>query len=891
MATGARPPLVRSGRAGIRGRTANSAEDDRRTTLTFLRRHSPTNAWLAGLGGGILVGSVVFVLERLDVSRFDLLVALVILIAVLAAVAGGIADRLRRSRTERQLVGDKLRAVRDAGSEAVVGIALDGTITSWSSGAAETYGFEEDEAVGHPFFTLVSDAAPETAGKLLDRLQEGEGIDGGERVQKRGDGTDVTVALTIAPVFGPDGEVVAGFALACDVGERARLKHDLRDAEWRYRALVDQLPLVTYLRQADEEGKLLYISRQIESTCGYSPDECLAEPELFARLLHPDDRERVLSEDADTPDSLAREYRIYARDGRVVWLREERTTVRDPSGRPLYRQGSLVDISARKALDAERDRLQAAEQAAFARANEASHRLELLAEASTMLGSSLRSEKALRKVAELVVRHLADWCLFHVFDNEGELEPLAVAHAEPTAASSVRADKPESAWKAVASRVISTRRSEHGHGVEPFSDNGRGEASTSVPTCESYVCVPLIARNRALGALTLVSTSSGRTFADDDVAIAEELARRAADALDTARLYREVEERADAARVLTYVADGVFLLDRTGVIKLWNPAAEAITGLSEGSVTGRAAADVIPAWDSVADRIPVSLSPEPGPAATVPLDTPRGERWISIAGVDFFGGTVYAFRDFTEERRLEELKAEFVATASHELRTPLAAVYGAAQTLRRHDFALDEAGRERFVSLIADESERLSRIVNEILLANQLEAGRLDVALDAFDPNDLVERVVESARVHVPPGMAIEIVPQDSVSPVLADRDKVRQVLINLIENAIKYSPDGGAVEVALEQKDDALRFSVKDEGLGIPEEEQARIFDKFYRLDPDLTRGVGGTGLGLYICNELVDRMGGRIWVDSAEGEGSTFSFELPVAEAALARPQRTVA
>src|SRR4029079_13112805 len=136
------------------------------------------------------------------------------------------------------------------------------------------------------------------------------------------------------------------------------------------------------------------------------------------------------------------------------------------------------------------------------------------------------------------------------------------------------------------------------------------------------------------------------------------------------------------------------------------------------------AAEAIPGWKTAVERVPVSASPDPGrDEVLIPIETSRGARWIAISGVRFFGGTVYAFRDLTDTRRLEEIKADFIATASHELRTALAAVYGAAQTLLRHDFALDETGRERFVSLIADESERLGRIVNEILLANQLDAG------------------------------------------------------------------------------------------------------------------------------------------------------------------------
>jgi len=333
--------------------------------------------------------------------------------------------------------------------------------------------------------------------------------------------------------------------------------------------------------------------------------------------------------------------------------------------------------------------------------------------------------------------------------------------------------------------------------------------------------------------------------------------------------------------VLEHVADGVMLLDRNGQVRLWNPAAEAITFIAAEDVVGRPAADAIPGWQGAVDSVPVSASPDPGhDEVVIPIETSRGERWISISGVRFFGGTVYAFRDLTDARQLEEIKADFIATASHELRTPLAAVYGAAQTLLRHDFALDEVGRERFVSLIADESERLGRIVNEILLANQLDAGRLDIEVEPFDPHDLVERVVEATRTYAPPSVKLAIVAPDGLPRVSADLDKVRQVLVNLVENAIKYSPEGGHVEVEVEEHDGNVRFVVRDEGLGIAPEDQDRIFEKFYRADPHMVRGVGGTGLGLYICKELVGRMGGKIWVEPNDGKGSAFFFELQTAD-----------
>jgi two-component system phosphate regulon sensor histidine kinase PhoR len=397
----------------------------------------------------------------------------------------------------------------------------------------------------------------------------------------------------------------------------------------------------------------------------------------------------------------------------------------------------------------------------------------------------------------------------------------------------------------------------------------------------SVISVPLQARKQQLGVLTLARTEQGPAYSADEVAFAEDLASRLALALDRARLYREVEERSDAAWVLEHVADGVLLLDRNGLVRLWNPAAEAITFIPAGDVVGKAAADTIPGWKASVETVPVSASPNPGhDEVLIPIETSRGERWIAISGVRFFGGTVYAFRDLTDTRRLEEIKADFIATASHELRTPLAAVYGAAQTLLRHDFALDETGRERFVSLIADESERLGRIVNEILLANQLDAGRLDLESEPFDAHDLVERVVEATRMHAPPSVTLDVEPSNNLSPVAADADKVRQVVVNLVENAIKYSPDGGRVEVGVEEQDSSIRFHVRDQGLGVAPEDQERIFEKFYRADPQMVRGVGGTGLGLYICKELIDRMGGRIWVEPNGDQGSNFVFDLPTAE-----------
>jgi signal transduction histidine kinase len=395
--------------------------------------------------------------------------------------------------------------------------------------------------------------------------------------------------------------------------------------------------------------------------------------------------------------------------------------------------------------------------------------------------------------------------------------------------------------------------------------------------------VPIRHEGNPVGTLTFYAVTAPRRFDSVAVAVAVLIANEAGDVLERARLQEEVrDERERAARVLAHIGDGVFFVDGTGVIRLWNPAIAAITGLADDDVLARRPQDVLPGWAAIEPLVPVSSAPAYAArnAEALPLDLGDRELWISISAVRFPDGTVYALRDLTEERGIERLKSEFVATVSHELRTPLAAVYGAAMTLRRQDVELDDDHRRRLLAVIAGESDRLARIVDQVLAASRLDSGSFAFAVEHCDPGALADQVIEAARVHTPADVRIDLVAGGDLPAVAADPDMLRQVLTNLVENAVKYSPAGGRVHVSLWPHEGRVLFGVRDEGLGIPPREQERIFEKFFRLDPNLTRGVGGTGLGLYICRELVRRMGGRIWVASREGEGSTFFFELPAAD-----------
>jgi two-component system, OmpR family, phosphate regulon sensor histidine kinase PhoR len=382
-------------------------------------------------------------------------------------------------------------------------------------------------------------------------------------------------------------------------------------------------------------------------------------------------------------------------------------------------------------------------------------------------------------------------------------------------------------------------------------------------------------------------------FDEAEAALLEAVAASIAHALERLRLaeerdrlYQQAREQAQAARVIGSIADGVVLVDDAGVVQLWNPAAEAITGLPHEAVVGCALGETIPGWSPVADSLRAVSDPASSSAraTTVPLDVAGRELWLSIRAVRFAEGTVYAFHDLTEERRLEQLKADFIATVSHELRTPLAAVHGAAKTLLRGDVDLGHDVSRQLLVLVSEQSDRLARMVEDILLASRLESPELELATESVDAGDLAADAIAAARVQAGEQLALELAVEPSVPPVAADRDKLRQVLVNLVGNAVKYSPAGGRIDVEVKADDGQVAVVVRDEGLGIAPSEQSLIFEKFYRADANMTRGVSGSGLGLYISRELVHRMGGTISVASEPGEGSTFVVTLPAAVGARA-------
>jgi len=313
---------------------------------------------------------------------------------------------------------------------------------------------------------------------------------------------------------------------------------------------------------------------------------------------------------------------------------------------------------------------------------------------------------------------------------------------------------------------------------------------------------------------------------------------------------------------------------------LWNAAAEEITGVPQGEAIGRTTAQVL-------QRQLESGGDEAGAGQRLVSILRGGEDvWLSLSEAvmrDPLGavaGRIFAFRDISADRMVEQVKSDFVAAVSHELRTPLTSIYGFAETLLREDIPFGEDERRTFLGYIASESERLTEIVDQLLNVARLDAGDLHVELDRIDVGSVVSEVLgtvdENGGVN---GHRFEIDLPDEPLAAQADPEKVRQVFNILVENALRYSPAGGTVTVGARRNADRVEVRVVDEGMGIPAAEREWIFRKFYRAESAARDGAAGTGLGLFIAKELVTAMGGRIWVDSTEGEGSSFAFELPAA------------
>ncbi len=423
----------------------------------------------------------------------------------------------------------------------------------------------------------------------------------------------------------------------------------------------------------------------------------------------------------------------------------------------------------------------------------------------------------------------------------------------------------------------------------------------------SALVAPLIVGEDLIGAIMVFHRRVAH-FTDDSLEMVRAIGSQVAISINNAQLYELIRDQAErlgsmlrqqqvqASRqtaILQAVADGVLVTDSGNQITFLNPSAERILGLEAEKLQNQPLENFSglfgnnTAWaQTVKEWSQESAEARAGETYAEQISLETGQVvLVHLAPVTWrneFLGTVSIFRDITHEVEVDRLKSEFVATVSHELRTPMTSIRGYVDILLMGAAGALNENQAHFLEIVKNNTERLNILVNDLLDVSRIEAGRVALSVQAVDVQELAAEVVQDTQrraeeenkdIHI----SLNITPP--LPRALADPERLRQIIDNLVDNAYNYTPAGGSIQISLHPVNGSVQVSVKDSGIGIAPEQQDRVFDRFFRGENPMVLATPGTGLGLPIVRQLVEMHHGKIWLNSAgiPGEGSTFSFTLP--------------
>lgn len=333
--------------------------------------------------------------------------------------------------------------------------------------------------------------------------------------------------------------------------------------------------------------------------------------------------------------------------------------------------------------------------------------------------------------------------------------------------------------------------------------------------------------------------------------------------------------------ILKSMVDGVIAVDKEGKVVLTNPAARKIFNIDKNKIKGK---ELISSLFSHRIDMYLQRAFDQKESISREIKYKNPEQKIIqatfiplLADDDSINGGVIVLTDITELRKLETVRNDFVANVSHELRTPLTSVVGYLDTLLESDIK-DPETRNKFLRIIKEETDRLSVLIKDLLNLSKIESQNIDLKAENF--KKVLNKVINLLKANAEKkNIDLKLETPEQLPLVYMVREQIEQVLINLIDNAIKYTPENGGIKIKVEKKENKVYFSIKDNGIGIPQADQERIFERFYRVDKARSRELGGTGIGLSIVKNIVKQHGSEIKLESREGEGSKFSFYLNVA------------
>ncbi|MFL5371662.1 MAG: ATP-binding protein [Myxococcales bacterium] len=547
---------------------------------------------------------------------------------------------------------------------------------------------------------------------------------------------------------------------------------------------------------------------------------------------------------------------------------------------------------------------------------EARHRI--VADITTILLDYVGPDEVepLRRIVEKVTAALGDWCAFSLVGDDGILRQVAAYHPDVRQrelAVLVNQLVPPRQWDAgpEATNVLVQRR------PLVFEEISDEMLRAGLPSDEAFaamkeiglasaILAPLLDGQKPLGTVILASAGrGGRRYTRDDVDFVVAIADRAALAVRNARLVQKLAEERDrldraraqaeerAAQMLAvFQADpnGIALFDANGVLRFVSPRVAELFGTDLEGFLGKhhdEAFRVDLRGDGNNEELMLqmrSIFADREHPSTDEFLVRKTNRWIrrsstpvrSASGA--YLGRMFVYMDVTAEKQLDRERSEFLTVAAHELRTPLTPLSMYLQGIERR-LARGLPIEPELVVKARRQVGRLSRLVEDLLDVSRLESGRLTLSRDRVALDQIVSEVVSDFRAAAPQHEIVLRRPTRGVQ-AMGDRERLEQVVVNLVQNAIKYSPQGGRVEVSVERNGSQARVTVTDEGIGIPKDEQRHIFERFFRAQNATTRNYGGLGIGLYVSNEIVERHGGAFEVVSEPGKGTTFGFTIPLDE-----------
>lgn len=519
--------------------------------------------------------------------------------------------------------------------------------------------------------------------------------------------------------------------------------------------------------------------------------------------------------------------------------------------------------------------------------------LLFLSEASKLLSSSLNYTKTLNRVAEIAVPQIADWCTVDLLVGKGKIEQVAVAHKDPkkvTWAKELRKKQPiDMKTNSGVPHVLRTGKSEF---YPLVTDKMLAASVKTKKTLDlvrslqitSVILVPLLVGGMAIGVITFLTTGGRKRFTKTDLRMAEELATRASLVINNAQLYKSARE--NEFKFKSFVRSniiGVFIANKEGKIYAANESFSKIIGysreeLKQGKVIRW---KLVPREYETREKKAMKELEQKGST------TPWEKEYIRSDGSQIpvlvtstliepsSGTNITLVVDMTERKKLEQRKDEFIGIASHELKTPLTSIKGYIQILER---IIREMGNERAKTLISKTNtyiNRMNSLISDLLDVSKIQSGKIRFNYEKFDFYDLVTEVIDAIQ---PTTTKHTIICKDCIhQDIIGDRNRLEQVFTNLLSNAIKYSPKADKVTIRMTRDSKYITVGVTDYGIGIEKRHHDKLFRRFYRIEKSSNQ-FSGLGIGLYISSEIVNRHGGKIWVESMEGKGSTFYFKLPL-------------